>query len=87
VDCDLHDAFTDETMATRLRVLNRWALQSDDVRLSMWDFLQSVAGGMARFVDGSERCDVHRTWRRRVLTRDRLWIHRAGRRTLRAFPL
>ena len=61
VDCDLHDAFTDETMATRLRVLNRWALQSDDVRLSMWDFLQSVAGGMARFVDGSERCDVHRT--------------------------
>ncbi len=61
VDCDPHDAFTDETMATRLRVLNRWALQSDDVRLSMWDFLQSVAGGMARFVDGSERCDVHRT--------------------------
>ena len=26
-NCDLHDAFTDETMATRLRVLNRWALQ------------------------------------------------------------
>ena len=26
VHCDLHDAFTDETMATRLRVLNRWAL-------------------------------------------------------------
>jgi len=93
---DIHPQRATVTFTTRSRT-RRWPrdyeswtgglCKSDDVRLSMWDFLQSVAGGMARFVDGSERCDVHRTWRRRVLTRDRLWIHRAGRRTLRAFPL